>query len=302
MSEAKISEAHKLAYETGMYYSQNEKCQPGVPFYAFTQGELDRFVERLTNLHPQPAELAEPSGNSGEMGEQQGVESCTHEWRTAGGGSQARRPLVCSKCNQHRDHMPQQVAKKEHWLDRMAAIEGRIEPSAREMEGMDEEQVGEVPTFDVGLEKWLRDRDLMPDYQDGLVEMEEVIEALNEHERMLMLPAQVGEVQGDALSVLAQLAQVNRHCHSRFTDYDGPTDCAVQAAIATLAATGKQKAGEVPAFDLSAETKVCLQELLDSSWRDEDQHAASQIERLLKGPIYLAPPAQQVGEVQGSND
>lgn len=38
----------------------------------------------------------------------------------------------------------QQVVKKEHWLDRMAAIEGRIEPSAREMEGMDEEQVGEV--------------------------------------------------------------------------------------------------------------------------------------------------------------
>ena len=38
----------------------------------------------------------------------------------------------------------QQVVEKEHWLDRMAAIEGRIEPSAREMEGMDEEQVGEV--------------------------------------------------------------------------------------------------------------------------------------------------------------
>lgn len=58
-------------------------------------------------------------------------------------------------------------------------------------------------------------------------------------------PAKLAEQQGDALSVLAQLAQVNRHCHSRFTDYDGPTDCAVQAAIATLAATGKQQVGEV---------------------------------------------------------
>lgn len=44
-------------------------------------------------------------------GNQQVGDSCTHEWRTAGGGSQARRPLVCMKCNQHRDHMPQQVGE-----------------------------------------------------------------------------------------------------------------------------------------------------------------------------------------------
>lgn len=51
MGDNKISEAaRKLAYETGMWYSQNEKCQPGVPFYAFTQGELDRFVEKLSHL------------------------------------------------------------------------------------------------------------------------------------------------------------------------------------------------------------------------------------------------------------
>lgn len=45
-------------------------------------------------------------------GKQQVGELCTHEWRTAGGGSQAHRPLVCSKCNQHRDHMPQQVGEE----------------------------------------------------------------------------------------------------------------------------------------------------------------------------------------------
>jgi hypothetical protein len=51
MGDNKISEAvRQLAYETGMWYSQNEKCQPGVPFYAFTQGELDRFVEKLSHL------------------------------------------------------------------------------------------------------------------------------------------------------------------------------------------------------------------------------------------------------------
>ena len=44
-------------------------------------------------------------------GKQQVGEACVHEWRTAGGGQQARRPLVCSKCNQHRDHMPQQVGE-----------------------------------------------------------------------------------------------------------------------------------------------------------------------------------------------
>lgn len=116
MGDNKISDAvRQLAYETGMWYSQNEKCQPGVPFYAFTQGELDRFVEKLSHLqgeavpvayivpsarvchdgsmedgpdslcfadeaddyvkrvgaplfaHPQPAELSEVSGNSGEL-------------------------------------------------------------------------------------------------------------------------------------------------------------------------------------------------------------------------------------------
>lgn len=44
-----------------------------------------------------------------------------------------------------------------------------------------------------------------------------------------------GEVQGDALSVLVQLAEVNRYCHRRFRDYEGPADCAVQAVIAALA-------------------------------------------------------------------
>jgi len=51
----------------------------------------------------------------------------------------------------------QQVAKKEHWLDRMAAIEGRIEPSVREMEGMDEVQIGEVQGDALYIE-WLKER------------------------------------------------------------------------------------------------------------------------------------------------
>lgn len=59
MGDNKISEAvRKLAYETGMWYSQNEKCQPGVPFYAFTQGELDRFVEKLSNLQGEAVPVA----------------------------------------------------------------------------------------------------------------------------------------------------------------------------------------------------------------------------------------------------
>lgn len=52
-----ITEAavRRLAYETGMWYSQNEKCQPGVPFYAFTEGEMDRFVESLNKLKVEAA-------------------------------------------------------------------------------------------------------------------------------------------------------------------------------------------------------------------------------------------------------
>jgi hypothetical protein len=78
-------------------------------------------------------------------------------------------------------------------------IQRAVADMAKDARYCQPQQVGEVPSFDPGLEKWLRARDLMPDCHNGLVEMDEVIEALNEHERMLMLPAQVGEVQGDAL-------------------------------------------------------------------------------------------------------
>lgn len=58
------------------------------------------------------------------------------------------------------------------------------------------QQVGDIPTMDAGLAAWLTARGLMPDAdEDGCVEMDDVIAALNEHERQLA-PEQIGEVQG----------------------------------------------------------------------------------------------------------
>lgn len=60
-----------------------------------------------------------------------------------------------------------------------------------------EQQVGDIPTMDSGLAAWLTARGLMPDADEqGCVEMDNVIEALNEHERQLAPEQQVGEVQG----------------------------------------------------------------------------------------------------------
>lgn len=45
--------------------------------------------------------------------------------------------------------------------------------------------------LDPDLYAWLSERDLCPDAHDGQIDMSEVVEALNEHERQLMQPAQV---------------------------------------------------------------------------------------------------------------
>lgn len=59
------------------------------------------------------------------------------------------------------------------------------------------QQVGDIPTMDAGLAAWLTARGLMPNAdEDGCVEMDDVIAALNEHERQLAPEQQVGEVQG----------------------------------------------------------------------------------------------------------
>ena len=45
---------------------------------------------------------------------------------------------------------------------------------------------------------------------------------------------------------------------------------------------------------ISKDARECLQEIIDNCWRDEDQAVASEIDRLMRGPIYAAPPAQAV--------
>lgn len=46
--------ARKLAGKIGVRYSQHEKCAPGVPFYAFTLDELDRFTAALSQQREVP--------------------------------------------------------------------------------------------------------------------------------------------------------------------------------------------------------------------------------------------------------
>ncbi|HDS1579955.1 TPA: hypothetical protein QEL15_002037 [Stenotrophomonas maltophilia] len=60
-----------------------------------------------------------------------------------------------------------------------------------------------------------------------------------------------------------------------------------QAALAA-----RQPVGE-PVV-ISKDARECLQEIIGNCWRDEDQAVASEIDRLMRGPIYAAPPAQAV--------
>ncbi|WP_303748382.1 hypothetical protein [Stenotrophomonas pigmentata] len=46
--------------------------------------------------------------------------------------------------------------------------------------------VAAAPGLDPGLYSWLKERGIAPDSHDGLIEMDEVVEALNEHERQLL--------------------------------------------------------------------------------------------------------------------
>ncbi|WP_447899591.1 hypothetical protein [Stenotrophomonas sepilia] len=45
---------------------------------------------------------------------------------------------------------------------------------------------------------------------------------------------------------------------------------------------------------ISKDARECLQEIIDNCWRDEDQAVASEIDRLMRGPLYTAPTAQTV--------
>ncbi|WP_416058440.1 hypothetical protein [Stenotrophomonas maltophilia] len=57
----------------------------------------------------------------------------------------------------------------------------------------------------------------------------------------------------------------------------------------------RQSAGQEPVV-ISKQARECLQEIIDNCWRDEDQVVASEIGRLMRGPLYAAPPAQVVDD------
>lgn len=149
MSESIISTPdHKLMFEQAVIALAEIDSLLGIPDDGcndpqVTVSAIKDLLSGLGESHPQPAELVEQQGVGitadwvlgylntdapedsrdairnaftewdalAATGKQQVGEACVHEWRTAGGGSQAHRPLVCSKCNQYRDHMPQQVGE-----------------------------------------------------------------------------------------------------------------------------------------------------------------------------------------------
>ncbi|MCU1123568.1 hypothetical protein ABK045_20385 [Stenotrophomonas pavanii] len=91
--------------------------------------------------------------------------------------------------------------------------------------------------------------------------------------------------QEDDSDLLAELRDVEDY----FEDVDpNPIHLAtVRAAIEALAA--RQPVGEPVVISKGA--RECLQEIIDNCWRDEDQAVASEIGRLMQGPLYTAPPA-----------
>lgn len=54
MSNETMTDARALAGKIGVFYAAHESCKPGAPFYAFTETELEVFVDRLRGEAARP--------------------------------------------------------------------------------------------------------------------------------------------------------------------------------------------------------------------------------------------------------
>lgn len=101
--------------------------------------------------------------------------------------------------------------------------------------------------------------------------------------------------QGDELDLDRVLSLADVHAEEsredgvRLLDRGGLLAFA-QDVVSALSA--RQPVGE-PVV-ISKEARECLQEIIDNCWRDEDQAVASEIDRLMRGPLYTAPTTQAV--------
>ncbi len=92
----------------------------------------------------------------------------------------------------------------------------------------------------------------------------------------------------DALAVIEELAELNRACAALDPDYKGPTDAAVQAAVAALAA--RQPVGERPvAVSVTPEMRAAFRR----AYR-EGGFWADRLDTALDAMMRAAPPAQAV--------
>lgn len=173
MSDTKISEAAVEAASTSMEATKN----------SIEMTPLDRIglmlAAALPHLHPQPAELAEPSGNSGELAEQQGVEkrivtnrpegmssdyvygwndcmnalaatgkqqvgeieSADDEWHLRGYAYASKQATTCASCGKHK-HTPLRIDAMGGYVC-LTCIDQKLSALLNEF-GYQGEQVGEV--------------------------------------------------------------------------------------------------------------------------------------------------------------
>lgn len=100
------------------------------------------------------------------------------------------------------------------------------------------------------------------------------------------LSAQPSPGGKDALAVIEELAELNRACAALDPDYKGPSDAAVQAAIAALAA--RQPVGEPMAEVISAHGDP-------EAFGEREIRVLADLRKIPYGTrLYAAPPAQAV--------
>jgi len=109
----------------------------------------------------------------------------------------------------------------EHW--RLVMVQDTEDgPAAvfvRPLALIDAAPVAAAPVLDPGLYSWLQERGIVPDSHDGQIDMTEVVEALNEHERQLI--ASTPAAPGNDLGQFRKALHVYRHRMSHVCNVDG---------------------------------------------------------------------------------
>lgn len=170
-----------------------------------------------------------------------------------------------------------------------------------------------APDLDPGLYTWLQERGIAPDSHDGLIEMDEVVEALNEHERQLLARTPAAPGIDPALQIVLTKLHRFAECAEDFDNdgcdigrdwFDALTTIGLlertqrSPAIWTMTKAGKALIDASPkgGSAVVAELAAAAEGVLWFDWSDNDSDAVASIERLRNSLNRMQATSAEVGE------